>query len=459
MPDPLTQQLRPASFDDFSFLCPEESISVAGRKIVKHDYPNSNKRFAQDLGGLPPDYECEAVIKSSKGTNDFLQRAKNFEQILNRKGPRKLVLPHQGVLTVTALPYGKSYSQKSVGVVIFKLKFTISNANEIPSLAPASKEDVYELGDQARQNMQNKFEEVYEVPKDRKNVFTAANDYRKAVVNTVRDYTAKTIILNSNIQKIVRDIESDLTTLIRNPIQLAEKLIFGNIALANGLFASFSSLFAETISLPGEVVVGVSGAIAGDDTGPLKKPSASDVLVLANFGDDFKDNGTDQSVSGFPLWPNDTGSRVQRNKNRVLMIEGVRINSLILGFEVATNFDYGTTGEISTVVDILETVYNDLLLSDDDNKIYGNDNEFKILIDEMKSLCYEVLDQKAQQVYSTGDFIARGRQGIMGLAYKLYAERFQTPENLEVVAERLVQLNPSQNPTEFSGDIKIFEVA
>lgn len=446
MADILTKQLRPASFDDFSFLCPEESISVAGRKIVKHDYPNSNKRFAQDLGPLPPDYACEAVIKSSPGTGDFLQRAKNFKQKLNKKGPKKLVLPHQGVLRVVALPYGVSYSQKSVGVVIFTLKFTVSNANEIPSAAPATIEDVYEKGDENRLKVQKIFEEEYEVPKDRKNVFTAANDFRRSVVDTVRAYTAKAIVINSDIQKIVRDIESDLTTLIRDPIRLAEKLFFGNIALANGLFAAFSAVFAEVVSL-----------FDGDE--PLKKPSADGALVLAKFGADFKDNGTDQSVSDFPLWPEDTGSRVQRNKNRVLMIEGVRINSLILGFEVAANFDYETTEEISSVVDSLETVYNDLLLSDDDNKIYANDNDFKIIIDEMKSLCYEVLDQKAQQIYSVGDFVARGRQGIMGLAYKLYAESLQTPENLQVVAERLVQLNPTQNPIEFSGDIKIFEVS
>ena len=438
MQDVRTKQLKVASFRGFIFLCPEESVPSVGRKIVKHDYPNSGKRFAQDLGPLPSDFDVTAVITG----DNFLQKAINFERILNKKGIGQLVLPHQGTLDVVALPFEKNYSQKSVGVVTFKLKFTISNTNEVPAQAAPSKEDVYQAGDEVRLSAQKIMEEKYEIPTDRKNVFTAANDYRRAIVNSVQDYSAKIIVANSKLQKIVRDVQTDLTTLIRDPIQLAEKLILGNIALKDGLFATFSVLFSDITSLSGG-----------------SKPSASDATVLAKFGEDFKDNGTSQSPSGLPLWPTNTGQRIQRNINRVLMLEGVRINSLTLGFEVAANFDYETSDEIASVVGVLENVYNDLFLTGDTNSIYANDNEFKLLMDDMKSQCYDVLDAKAQQVYSVGLFTARGRQSVMNMAYKLYAEGLQTPENLEEVAERLVQLNPSQNPIEFSGDIQIFEVA
>ena len=40
-----------------------------------------------------------------------------------------------------------------------------------------------------------------------------------------------------------------------------------------------------------------------------------------------------------------------------LVVEGVRVNSLILGFEVASNFDYETSDEIASVVGSLEEVY------------------------------------------------------------------------------------------------------
>lgn len=437
MDDVRTKQLKPASFRGFSFLCPEETVSNTGQKYAIHDYPNSNKRYAQPLGELPPDFEVPATITG----DDFLQKAINFERILKKKGPGQLVLPHQGALDVVALPYGKNYSQKSVGVVTFTLKFTISNANEVPAQASTSKEDVYQSGDEARLSMQNNFQDQYDVPTDRKNVFTAANDYRQSVVSSVKDYTAKTIVQNDKLQKIVRDVQSDLTTLIRDPLQLAEKLMMGNITLKDGLFATFSVLFSEVTTLFGG-----------------KKPSADDALVLAKFGSDFNDNGTSPSNSDIPVWPNDTGPRIQRNKNRVLMMEGVRINSLILGFETASNFDYATSDEIAAVVGTLETVYNDLFLSDDDNLIYANNNEFKLLLDNMKTQCYEVLDQKAQQVYSIGTFKVRGRQSVTNLAYKLYAEKLENSIDLQNVIQGLVQLNPSQNPVEFSGDIKIFEV-
>lgn len=437
MDDVRTKQLKPASFRGFSFLCPEESVSITGQKYAIHDYPNSGKRYAQPLGPLPPDFEVSATITG----DDFLQKALNFERVLKIEGPGQLVLPHQGILNVVALPYGKNYSQKSVGVVTFTLRFTISNANEVPAQASTSKEDVYQSGDETRLSMQNTFQDQYEAPTDRTNVFTSANDYRRSIVNSIQNYTAKTIVQNSKLQKIVRDIQTDLTTLIRNPIQLGEKLILGNIILKNGLFSTFSVLFSEVTSLFGG-----------------GKPSADSALTLSKFGEDFKDNGTTQSNSGLPLWSNDTGSRVQRNKNRVLMLEGVRVNSLILGFEVAANFDYETSDDIAAVVGTLETVYNDLFLSDDDNSIYANDNDFKLLLDTMKTQCYEVLDQKAQQVYSVGTFMVRGRQSVTNLAYKLYAESLQSPSDLQNIIQRLVQLNPSQNPIEFSGNIKIFEV-
>lgn len=446
MQDERTKQLKPASFRGFSFLCPAESVPTTGRKIALHDYPNSGKRFAQDLGPLPPEFNVSATITG----DNFLQKAINFERVLNKKGVGQLVLPHQGTLNVVALPFEKNYSQKSVGVVTFSLKFTISNANEVPAQASPSKEDVYQSGDESRLSMQDKFEKNYDIPTSRKNVLTMANDYRKSVVNSVRAYSATAIIFDSKIQKVVRDVQSDMTTLIRDPRQLAEKLIFGRKALGNGLFAAFSSLFAGTPSTSGE-----------------SKASADDVLVLSEFGEDFQDNGTTSTPAGVPLWEPDTGQRVQRNNNRSLVIESVRINSLILGFETAANFDYETSDEIAFVVGSLETVYNKIFLSEtdteavDDGTVFtlSTDNDFKLLIDTMKAQCYDVLDSKAQQVYSVGNFIARGRQSVMSMAYKLYAENLETPENLQELAERLVQLNPSQNPTEFSGDIEIFEVA
>ena len=81
MQDVRTKQLKVASFRGFIFLCPEESVPSVGRKIVKHDYPNSGKRFAQDLGPLPSDFDVTAVITG----DNFLQKAINFERILNKR--------------------------------------------------------------------------------------------------------------------------------------------------------------------------------------------------------------------------------------------------------------------------------------------------------------------------------------------------------------------------------------
>lgn len=438
MPDPRVAQLQSASFRGVSFLVPEETKGPAGNKIKIHDYPNSGKRFAQNLGPLPPEFGVIAIITG----DDFLQKVRAFERVLSIEGPGRLVLPHQGALTVVALPYKVNYQQKRIGVVTLQLRFTISNTDEVPAQAPTSVEDVYQTGDESRQLMQETFENDYIVPKSRANILTTTNDFRRAVVDTVQDYSANISIANSKIQKVVRDVQTDLATLIRDPQDLAKKLIFGNIALVDGLLATISALF--------------SGEDAGDD---FVKPSASDALNTSDFGSDFTDPGTDPNVTGIPLWPEDTGDRIIRNANRSLIVNTVRTNSMILAFESAANFDFETSIEISSTVALLENSYTDIVLSDDPSNNFTQDSEFKILLDTIRSQTYAILEQKSQQVYSIADFLVRSRQSIMNLTYKLYAEELDTPEDLQERAEDLVALNPDLNPTSFSGEIKIAEVA
>lgn len=429
--DQRSKQLRQGSFRGVNFLTSKEIVPQAGQKYAIHDYPNSNKRFAQPLGELPASFDVEAVVTG----DDWLTQAENLEKVLKQAGNGRLVLPHRGALDVTALPYKVDYKHKSIGVIGFTLKFTISNADDVPAQASTSVEDVYQASDEAKLDMQSKFGDHWNVPTDPDGILTAANDYRNSVVNTVEVYTSRINNVNDRIQKIVRDVESDLAVLIRDPIGLAEKLIYGNIALADGLFATMSDLF------------GLSGS------------SASSALSLINFGEDFFNNGTTLSASKIPTWDNDTGNRVTRNNNRILNIETTRINSLLLGYEAAANFNYRTSEEIDGTIIELEQAYESIMLNNDDDGIFTSDSDFKILLDNVRALSFQVLEQKAQQVYSVSELNVQGVRSSMNLTYHLYAEKFINPESCQESVEELIELNPSKNPLNVSGDVSIFEVS
>jgi hypothetical protein len=453
MMDGITKQLQAATFRGETFYVTSESIPQRGRKYAIHDYPNSDKRFAQDLGLLPASFEVQAII-TSKNTEtadpglptfgsseevvragpNFLRLAENLQNALDAKGTGRLVLPHLGALDVVALPYKVDYKHKSIGVIGFTLKFTISNTAEVPALSPSSIEDVYQASDEAKLDMQEKYAEKYEIPTDKKSLLTSANDYRKSVVNTVGVYSSRINNLNSQLQEIVLSVEADLISLVKDPQLLTEKLIYGNIALANGLFATLSDLF------------GPSGS------------SAEGVLSLIDFGKDLLDNGTSVGLSAIPLWDNDTKNRVTRNNNRTLNVESVRINALLLGYETAANFDYKTSEDISTTTISLEQAYEKVMLNGDSSGIFTNDSDFKILLDSVKTAAFSVLEQKAQQVFSVASLDIASEGSVFALSYILYAEQFNSPEDAQEASEQLLELNPGQNPSEITQDLKVFEV-
>jgi hypothetical protein len=432
-----TQQLNKASFsigsNSIEFLVEAESSSNEGRKVAIIDYPNSNKRNVQDLGKAVPDHEVTAIVHG----DDFLEQEKEFRRILDIGGEGKLVLPHRGTLDVVALPYSVDYSHKRVGVVKFKLKFTRKNADEVPAQAAVSLEDLYNATFEARIKNEEVITDNYTIPEDEFSIIKAGNDLRESVLNTVSSASSDVNTFNSKVQNVVREVQSDLIAIVLDPQKLAKKLIYGNIANANGLFATISSLYSET-------------------SNNVKLVNSS--LSQTVFGIDFSDNGASKGEMGVVYWPNDTEERQTKNTNRALIVETTRINSLLLGFESAARYNYKTTLEIDQAIESLETAYTSVMLTTDENSIAAQDNDFKLLIDNCKSICYDVLNDKAQQVFSISTYESRSVQSIMNFTYKLYAERLKDPSDLEEISETMVSINPSQNPCTLKGDITVFEV-
>ncbi|MEM7674700.1 MAG: DNA circularization N-terminal domain-containing protein, partial [Myxococcota bacterium] len=132
MSDPLTQQLSAASFKGVQFFVRSEEQTDNGRRIVLHEYPNSDTRFVEDLGLVPTKFSVDAFVFGE----NYQDAQRELESVLNEEGPGQLILPTFGGFEAYALPYTVSAGQTEVGEVKFKLSFALGRPRAGPARGP-----------------------------------------------------------------------------------------------------------------------------------------------------------------------------------------------------------------------------------------------------------------------------------------------------------------------------------
>ncbi|UCF50250.1 MAG: DNA circularization N-terminal domain-containing protein [Thermoplasmatales archaeon] len=122
-------QLFKASFRGVRFLPKGDHITVGGRKLIKHVYPNTDRRFIEDLGKMQKDFSITGVIT---GPNYFAKK-RALINALDKEGPGTLVHPFFGKLQVVAEPYTINESLQSINEATFEMSFSIPTKNIFPS--------------------------------------------------------------------------------------------------------------------------------------------------------------------------------------------------------------------------------------------------------------------------------------------------------------------------------------
>lgn len=113
------EQLRNPSFRGFEFSLSSEDKSF-GRDVKKHKVINANTIYYEDVGILERAFTVEAVIG---GTEDFINQANAFEDILSQKGPGQLILPHTEEMNVIVTSARRRTTDREVGLVYFSITF------------------------------------------------------------------------------------------------------------------------------------------------------------------------------------------------------------------------------------------------------------------------------------------------------------------------------------------------
>lgn len=126
----LPRDLAPASFRGVRFFCPKDSLEE-GRQSIDHLFPDSNHRFAEDNGLIPPEFKISAILA---GPN-LRGQLKALRSALSRQGPGTLRHPWCGSQFVQVKgPYKIDREDTDAGVIKLEITFLVTGPPIFPGL-------------------------------------------------------------------------------------------------------------------------------------------------------------------------------------------------------------------------------------------------------------------------------------------------------------------------------------
>jgi prophage DNA circulation protein len=391
-------KLRQGKFRNIEFFTLKDGDTSGGRKTVTHEYPNSDRRFVEDLGGRKEIYNLELYTDT---TSNFNQRD-SLKKALNEKGTGKLVHPFFGQKTVTV----KGWTLfNDFGWSRFNVTFEQSDPSVLPQLDSGNKSLLDKLKDQVATLQESRVGEVFDAVGSGFKTFTRGvdkvNDFSKQMLEVSNAVLNSTSAI-SDLQNTINDTIDNVALLVKTPTELATRI--------SNIFAQFEVIGERTID-QFNATKGLFGF--GEDDSDVKTDTANQRLIISN--------------------------------NNVLNIN-IRSNALALGYITAVDINYNNNEELEEVVEILENEYQSLILIVDDDTLD--------LLRDLRSqarLVFENLQKTVPNIY-TVNLISQ--QNIHQIVYNYYGN-FANSTDFEDKVEQIWTLNEFTNPSKIRGEIKL----
>ena len=411
--DLISRQQLTASFRGVEFSIRSESVGPTGKRHIPHEYPNSNRRFIEDLGEIPPVFNITGFVHGT----DYLQRAQQLAESLRQDGTGVLSMPNFGTFRAYAMPFTQRASQTAVGEIVFGMSFQVGTDTVAPSLAAFSQEDVFDAADRAREAINTDFAAIYEVPTDTEGVSTIIEDVQSITDQVLEGYENLVSDLEP-LRDAAESITDDINSIVRSGQDLAG-IFFGG----NGLFQIASELLSP-------VFAGLQAA-----------------NTLAYIGREIR------------MWPETTRLRIQRNLNRTNIFSSSRTASLVASYEQAAGTTYNTDQEVREARILVETAHKAIMQDDVENRnLVQSRPVTRNAVENVRNLALGVLDQKEQQAF----ILTQIRQPVSTnanlLAHRFYAESLTNDTDLTTRANLIRDLNRGQQSNAIFGDVTIVQV-
>jgi len=412
------EKLLNSEFKGISFFV--ESVSErGGRKIAVFDYPKTDNRTIQDLGGMPQDFFVECYISGSDYISDF----KRLRKVLIEKEKGDLVLPEFGRMNVKPVTYEIKTNNKEVGKIRFSIEFKLEDMTGAVLEAEVTSEDALEGYNEVNEAITNAVLANYKPPKTNASRINALND-AKNMFETARK-------IAKEVNSVARKMEKAVG-LLKTAILYAEN--YADLAVKEGVFASLASA----------VGIGDTYRIVTKSTDWGKNLPKQLTSISESFIEAFEELFSEGQEKDFdiPLWTSDkTQDWETRNKNRIVTVQSFRIDCLSYSMLNALNENYLTVDDVTRVRLSLQKIRQGII----DKGVELNDpivNDSNVIekLDKLQEIVFKILSQKEKEVYRITETDLPLIPATVA-AYLIYAEEVTTREEIEEKADILTATN------------------
>lgn len=414
----LLSQLLPASFKGASFYCEESSVE-SGRKQVTHEFPNSDRRYVEDLGKLLPTYKIKAII----GGANYTQAKNALQSALEQGGVGLLIHPFFGNLNVVAKPYTLTETIGTLGEAKFDLTFEVAEANIYPTGSLTNLSNIFSIADSGLSSLTSDINKLFSLKNLFPNNFADAQNLLNAVGNAfgvnTQSFTQDISAINqfsSTLKNFYNNINQTLSSVNSNQAQ----------TVASAPVVSNVTTTSATLPTLGEQTMGLFNA-----TDTLSDNPSNLFVIYQKF---FIFNNNQKPI------PKTTFQRIQRQNNRDVINGAIRAGSLIQAYRAAAQIDYQNINQLNQINNILETQYKTI------NNAINVTNTSKAAIASVRNAVRNYLESDALNINQISE-VTTNTQPLRTLVYQYYG----STRNLSQIAD----LNRIKENNFVSGNVSI----
>lgn len=399
-----TENFQAASFRGVPFLVNTETAE-RGKKIVLHEYPNSDVRFAEELGKISPIFRIEAIIHG----DDLINQRLRLENALEAPGQEKLIHPVYGEIDVMVLDFSSTTNQTAFGEVKFSISFAQSRSNVSPTPAVANESAVTQAAADVRESLDQALEDEYEVPETTQN-FTSITDKFNELAGDVQD----------SINAVV-DLASEQAATFNRVIKTTTNNVF--------------SIVQSAADLRDSVALIIDTALDAART-PEQLIASWKNLVETDL---------------FPIGNTNTVQNIQKEQNNALLNEHLRLTALANLFEAQIYTEFTTDIQLEEAKKYLDDTYIEYLyriinqLEAENLLSLTRSQDVREKFAELRDLAQNVFDEKEKTTFRIVELIPR-KTSMALFDYHYYGSL----DEIDI----LTSLNPGINHANFKEEIK-----
>jgi prophage DNA circulation protein len=191
----------------------------SGRKIAEHEYPDRDVTDYEDLGLKKQVFTLSAYVVG----DDYLTQRDNLEEALNKAGPKILVHPYRGEMTVYTPDFSEDESTERGRMATFAITFrrktdeealtfivndTVKKVNDAKTTfldaVDSWFEDVYTLAKKPSsyiQTVRDTIDDNFRVIENAKKIASANAEFKRQIENAIGDVIA----LSLDVQALINE--------------------------------------------------------------------------------------------------------------------------------------------------------------------------------------------------------------------------------------------------------------